>query len=1000
MPPKKSTTAKSSSAKKTTKKPAKLKTEKKSTKPSLAPAKPTRPDTRQIVVRGARMHNLKNIDVSIPRDQLTVVTGVSGSGKSSLAFDTIYAEGQRRYVESLSTYARQFLQLQEKPEVDTIDGLSPAISIDQKSTSRNPRSTVGTVTEMYDYLRLLFAKVGTPINPHTGRKLVSQSPGQIVDALNDWAEGEKYLILAPIIRDKKGEHKGTLEKIKRAGFVRMRVDGQVMTIDEEVDLNPKKKHSIEIVVDRLAKKDYSREVAKLSDGTVLESKNDDRLRVIDSIETALKHGEGIMIVHRLSDESDHMFSEHLSDPETGFSFPPLEPRLFSFNSPHGACEACQGLGYRLEVNRATAINPKLSIQEGAILPWASMGANANKWYLSLLEAIGDVYGFTIHEPMGHIAPDIIEKIFFGFGEESFKVKLRGAFRGKTTDSKFIGIAAQTEKRFNETESDFIRKKLREYMIESTCQTCQGARLSLYGRNVFIGNKTIADICHLSIPEAREWASRLEITDENANIVKPIQKELQDRLGFLENVGLSYLTLSRSANTLSGGEAQRIRLATQIGSHLQGVLYVLDEPSIGLHQRDNDRLIATLKDLRDLGNTVLVVEHDEDTMMSADHIVEIGPRSGRHGGELVFSGTLEEMRDLESETADFLFGRQSIETPRIRRKPIGKLTVSGARENNLQDLTVDIPLGIFVGVTGVSGSGKSSLINRILVPRLAQLLNRAKKPAGQHDDITGIDQLDKLISINQSPIGRTPRSNPATYTGVFTDIRDVFATTPEARLRGYKSGRFSFNVKGGRCEACNGDGIKKIEMHFLPDVFVPCEVCKGQRYNAETLEITYRGRNIAEVLDMTIDEACEFFENLPTIHHKLSAVSQVGLGYVQLGQSATTLSGGEAQRVKLATELMRKSTGSTIYVLDEPTTGLHFSDVKKLLSVLQKLVDKGNSVIVIEHNLDVVKCCDHVIDMGPEGGSGGGLVVAEGTPEEIADIKTSHTGRFLKKLMKV
>ncbi len=953
--------------------------------------------SKKIVVRGAKMHNLKNIDVEIPRDQLTVVTGVSGSGKSSLAFDTIYAEGQRRYVESLSTYARQFLQMQEKPEVESIEGLSPAISIDQKTAPRNPRSTVGTVTEIYDYLRLLFAKVGIPKNPDTGRSLQKQTPAQMVDAIDKWEKGEKFMILAPIVRGKKGEHRDAIEKIQKAGFVRLRIDKHIHTINEDIELDPNKKHDIEIVVDRLVKSSYAKKVVKLSDGSNIEEKNDDRLRVLDSIETALKYGEGILIAHRMSDETDHLFSENLSDPESGFSFPPIEPRLFSFNSPHGACEACHGLGYRLELNREASLNPKLSIREGGILPWASLGSNSQGWYFSVLEAVGKKYGFSIDDPISKIKPEVIEKLFDGFGDEEFDVNLRGAFSGRKTKSTFEGLIVQTEKRFNESDSEWVRKKLEEFMIEAKCQTCKGSRLNVYGRNVFIGNETIFDTCSMPVPELRNWILSVETNSENEDIVKPIRKEIADRLSFLENVGLSYLTLSRTANTLSGGEAQRIRLATQIGSQLQGVLYVLDEPSIGLHQRDNDRLISTLENLRNLGNTVLVVEHDEDTMRAADHIVEIGPKAGAHGGELVFSGSIDEMEKSDTETADFLFGRQAIRTPRVRRKPSGWLEIYNARENNLKNVDVNIPLGCFVGITGVSGSGKSSLINKILVPTLARELNRAKKPSGAHDDIQGIKQLDKLISIDQSPIGRTPRSNPATYTGVFTDIREVFAATPEARLRGYNSGRFSFNVKGGRCEACSGDGIKKIEMHFLPDVFVPCEECNGQRYNDETLEITYRGKSIADVLSMTIEESVDFFDNFPNIKHKLEAINEVGLGYIQLGQSATTLSGGEAQRVKLASELMRKSTGKTIYVLDEPTTGLHFSDVKKLLSVLQTLVDKGNSIIVIEHNLDVIKCCDYLIDIGPDGGNFGGEVVCTGTPEEVAKEEKSYTGQFLKKM---
>jgi len=942
----------------------------------------------KIVVRGAKMHNLKNIDVEIPRDTLTVVTGVSGSGKSSLAFDTIYAEGQRRYVESLSTYARQFLQLQEKPEVDSIEGLSPAISIDQKTTSRNPRSTVGTVTETYDYLRLLFAKTGSPRHPKTGKPLQKQTPAQIVDTLNGWEEGEKFMVLAPLVRGKKGEHRQVLEKIQKAGFVRMRVDNEVMTVEEEIDLDPQKKHTVEIVVDRLTKADYTKKATELSSGQVVEEKNDDRLRLIDSIETALKFGEGILVVHRLNDGKDYLFSEHLSDPETGFSFPPIEPRLFSFNSPHGACESCHGLGYRLEVNRQVSINPKLSIREGGILPWASMGTNAQSWYFSLLEAVGEKYGFSIDEPIQKIKPEVLDKLFDGFGDETFQVKLRGTFYGKTTDSKFEGIIAQTEKRYNESDSDFVRKKLAEFMMETVCQECEGTRLNIYGRNVFLGEKNIAEITQLSIPEAKNWINSLQITSSNKEIILPIKKELVDRLGFLENVGLGYLTLSRSANTLSGGEAQRIRLATQIGSQLQGVLYVLDEPSIGLHQRDNGRLIETLKHLRDIGNTVLVVEHDEETIRTADYIVEIGPKSGAHGGDLVYAGTLAKMKDAKSsETADYIFGRKEIRVPRVRRRPTGKLKIKNAHQNNLKNVDVEIPLGVFVGVTGVSGSGKSSLINKILVPVLARDLNRAKTVPGAHDDIQGIDQLDKLISIDQSPIGRTPRSNPATYTGVFTDIREVFANTPEAKVRGYNSGRFSFNVKGGRCEACGGDGIKKIEMHFLPDVYVPCEACGGRRYNSETLEITYRGKNISDVLNMTVEEALVFFENFSVIQIKLKALDEVGLGYIHLGQSATTLSGGEAQRVKLASELMKKATGKTIYILDEPRIGLHQRDNLRLIKALQELRDIGNSVIVVEHDKETILSADYVVDIGPGAGRHGGKIVSEGTPETMSNFNT-------------
>ncbi|MCB9809894.1 excinuclease ABC subunit UvrA [Candidatus Peribacteria bacterium] len=965
-----------------------------------------------IAVRGARMHNLQNIDVDIPRDQLTVVTGVSGSGKSSLAFDTIYAEGQRRYVESLSTYARQFLQLQQKTEVDSIDGLSPAISIDQKTAPRNPRSTVGTVTEMYDYLRLLFAKVGIPVNPENGRELISQSPQDILDAIDYWDDGEKYMVLAPLVRGKKGEHKHLIERAQKAGFVRLRVDGELRIITEDIELNPKQKHTIEVVVDRLVKAPYAKQTETLSDGQVIEKPNDERMRVLDSIETALRFGDGIMLLHRLSDGTDHLFSELLSDPDTGFSFPPLEPRLFSFNSPHGCCPQCHGLGYRLEVDIESAINPNLSIREGGILPWGSLGTNVLRWYQSVLQAVGEVYGFSIDEPISKIKPEVLQRLFDGFGEEEFSVSLRGQFRGKVTKTTFPGISQQTEQRYNESDSDYMRKKLEQFMQEQQCAVCDGTRLNDYARSVYLPPDlskkqhkdlraegiNLPSVVRMSVPDCKAWVERLNPTPANERILNPIKKELIERLGFLENVGLGYLTLSRTANTLSGGEAQRIRLATQIGSHLQGVLYVLDEPSIGLHQRDNQRLITTLHHLRDLGNTVIVVEHDEDTMRSADYLIEIGPKSGQYGGQLVYSGTLEAMEQSHTETADYLFGRKKIAVPKTRRKPVGQLKIRGATENNLQDVDVDIPLGVLVGVTGVSGSGKSSLINRILVPTLANELNRASRPVGKHTKITGVEQLDKLISIDQSAIGRTPRSNPATYTKIFDDIRTIFAGTSDARVRGYQAGRFSFNVKGGRCESCKGDGLKKIEMHFLPDVYVPCETCNGKRYNSETLEILYRGLSIYDVLELSIDEAVKFFEHLPKLHEKLEMMQDVGLGYITLGQSATTLSGGEAQRVKLANQLIRKATGQTMYILDEPTTGLHFSDVAKLLKVLQRLVDMGNSVLVIEHNLDVIKCCDSLIDLGPEGGSGGGHVVATGTPEQVASVEGSYTGQFLKGML--
>ena len=953
--------------------------------------------SKSLVVRGARTHNLKDITVKIPRDKLVVITGVSGSGKSSLAFDTIYAEGQRRYVESLSTYARQFLQLQEKPEVESIEGLSPAISIDQKTASRNPRSTVGTVTEIYDYLRLLFAKLGTPVHPETKKPLMAQSPSQMVDTINQWPEGVKFLVMAPMIADQKGAHRDVLEAIQRAGFIRLRVDGEVRTINEKIVLDPKQKHTIEVVVDRLTKTDYALPQDTLSDGRVVTGKNENRLRLVDSIETALRYGQQRLIVHRLDEEQDHLFSETLSDPETGLSFPPVEPRLFSFNSPHGACEACHGLGYRLRLNKAAAVNPNLSIREGGLMPWKMVGSNVFAWYLSVLRSVGERYGFTIDEPLSEFSAENLERILDGTGQEVFAVALSGANRGKTTEATWEGLSQQTEKRYNETDSDFLHRRLREFLLENPCPDCEGSRLNVFARHVLIDGTSLDMVGRWSIPQVRDWLAGLDFSAENLPIVEPIRKELLNRLSFLENVGLEYLNLMRSANTLSGGEAQRIRLATQIGSQLEGVLYVLDEPSIGLHQRDNEKLINTMKQLRDLGNTVLVVEHDEDTMKEADFLVEIGPQAGAHGGELVFSGSLKELLSkAKTETADFLTGRQHITIPKRRRRPTSQLKIIGAQENNLQDVTVEVPLGVLTGITGVSGSGKSSLINRILAPVLARDLNRAKRPAGAHKAIEGVDALDKLILIDQSPIGRNPRSNPATYTMVFNDIRELFAATPEARSRGYNSGRFSFNIKGGRCEDCNGDGVKKIEMHFLPDVYVTCESCQGQRYNPETLEITYRGKNINEVLNLTVEEAHHFFAAIPAVVEKTAAMLAVGLGYVQLGQSSTTLSGGEAQRVKLATELMRRSTGKTAYILDEPTTGLHFSDVKKLLEVLNRLVDKGNSVLVIEHNLDVIKTCDWLIDMGPDGGTGGGRVVATGTPEKVAECPESYTGIFLKR----
>lgn len=934
----------------------------------------------KIVVRGAREHNLKNIDVEIPRDKLVVITGLSGSGKSSLAFDTIYAEGQRRYVESLSAYARQFLGLMEKPDVDQIDGLSPAISIDQKSSSRNPRSTVGTVTEIYDYMRLLWARIGVPHCPTCGREVTRQTSGQIVDQVMELPKGSRIMILAPVVDDKKGEHRAIAQELKKAGYSRVRVDGTVLDLSEFPNLDKQKKHTVEAVVDRM---------------TV---EADERQRMIDSVEQALALGEGVVKILLADNDKISVYSEHYACPvhrEVGL--PEIAPRNFSFNSPHGACPHCTGLGTRLEVDPELVIpNRRLSISEGAIRPWSRTTARVT-WYTRLTEAVAKHYGFSIDVPVSQMKPEHLRVILYGAGEQS--LAMRGP-SGRTYHTVFEGVIPNLERRYHETDSDFVRREISKYMAERQCPVCHGKRLKPEMLAVTVGGKSIVDVTTLSIEAACGFFNGLKLSQREQNIAYQIMKEIRARLQFLGDVGLNYLTLDRSANTLAGGEAQRIRLATQIGSSLMGVLYILDEPSIGLHQRDNDRLISTLLRLRNLGNTVIVVEHDEDTIRTADWLIDIGPRAGEHGGKVVAAGTPADIAaNADSLTGQYLAGKLQLETPSRRRPGTGRcLEIKGAREHNLKSIDVKIPLGQFVTVTGVSGSGKSSLINDILAKKLAQVFHRAGDLPGKHDDIEGVKNLDKVISVDQSPIGRTPRSNPATYTGVFGDIRELFAATPEAKIRGYKAGRFSFNVKGGRCEVCKGDGIIKIEMHFLPDVYVTCEECKGRRYNREALEIHYKGKTIADVLDMTVEEALQFFENIPRVQRKIETLNNVGLGYIRLGQPATTLSGGEAQRIKLATELARRSTGRTLYILDEPTTGLHFEDVKKLLEVLNALVESGNTVLVIEHNLDIIKSADWVIDMGPEGGAGGGGVIAEGTPEQVARAEHSHTGRYLKRIL--
>lgn len=935
--------------------------------------------TEKISVHGAREHNLKDISIDIPRDKLVVITGLSGSGKSSLAFDTIYAEGQRRYVESLSSYARQFLGLMEKPDVDQIDGLSPAISIDQKSTSRNPRSTVATVTEIYDYLRLLFARIGVPHCPICSKPVSKQSAKQIVDAVMGLKDAKKLLVLAPIVVDKKGEYAHIPEEFKRAGFQRARVDGVVYSLDEWPQLDKKFKHTIDIVVDRLI------------------NEHDSRQRLSESVETALDLADGVLKIVNAETETEHIFSEQfacIDHPEV--VIPELAPRTFSFNSPHGACSTCSGLGSRKEVDpKLILASDNLTIAEGAIRVWTNM--RDDSWNLKKVASVGDKYGFDINTSWKDLDDDQKNLILYGTGSEKFYVSL-GADRG--WDATYEGVIPNLERRHKETDSEFMRHEIEKYMTEKPCHVCGGKRLKPEALAVTVHDFSIMDVCELPIADALEFIENLKLNQTEAQIAHQVLKEIKARLGFLNNVGLNYLTLLRSANTLSGGEAQRIRLATQIGSGLTGVLYVLDEPSIGLHQRDNNRLIQTLVRLRDLGNTVIVVEHDEETMTAADYLIDIGPGAGVHGGSVVAAGTPSEVsKNKDSVTGKYLSGRLKIDVPKRRRSGNGKqLKIIGASEHNLKDVDVTFPLSTLTVVSGVSGSGKSSLVNSILARELAHKLQRAKSVPGQHRAIEGIEHLDKAIVIDQSPIGRTPRSNPATYTGLFTPIRELFAKTPEAHIRGYKPGRFSFNVKGGRCETCAGDGVIKIEMHFLPDVYVRCDECKGARYNREALEIHYKGKNISEVLSMTVETAAKFFENIPAIHRKLQTLLEVGLGYIELGQPATQLSGGEAQRIKLASELSRRSTGRTMYILDEPTTGLHFADVKKLLKVLNALVDSGNTVVVIEHNLDVIKLADHVIDLGPEGGEAGGQIIATGTPEEISKVKKSHTGRFLAKIL--
>lgn len=937
----------------------------------------------KIVIKGARQHNLKNVDLEIPRDKLIVFTGLSGSGKSSLAFDTLYAEGQRRYVESLSSYARQFLGQMDKPDVDSIDGLSPAISIDQKTTSKNPRSTVGTVTEIYDYMRLLYARVGVPHCPVCGREIRQQTVDSIVDRVMSMDEGTKIMVLAPIVRGRKGEFVKELESARRSGFVRVRVDGSIYDMGEQIKLNKNQKHNIELVVDRLV-------ISPSING-----------RLSDSIETSLSHADGLVII-AVPGGDETLYSQNYACPEHGISVEELSPRMFSFNNPFGACPACSGLGTLMQVDPELIVqDERLSLRQGAIKcsGWNNVDNN-NSIAKMYYQAIADKYGFTLDTPYNEIPSEGQHALMYGTGNDKLTVTRAGVYGSGTYQSAFEGIVNNISRRFKETSSEYARNELEQFMSATHCPECHGARLNPIALAVTVGGINIDQMSHMTVSEALEFVDSMKLSERDSLIAEGILKEIKSRLGFLQSVGLSYLTLSRSSATLSGGESQRIRLATQIGSSLMGVMYILDEPSIGLHQRDNDKLLGTLRRLRDIGNTLIVVEHDEDTMRAADYIVDVGPGAGIHGGNIVACGTYDDIVACkQSITGQYLSGAKVIPVPQKRREGNGKsLIIKGARQNNLKDIDVEIPLGKFVCVTGVSGSGKSSLVNEILYKHLAASLNHAKCRAGEHDDIIGIDGLDKVIDIDQSPIGRTPRSNPATYTGVFNDIRELFAATQDAKARGYSASRFSFNVKGGRCEACQGDGIVEIEMHFLPDICVPCDVCHGQRYNRETLEVRYKGKNIYDVLEMTVEEGMNFFESVPKIYRKLKTMFDVGLGYIKIGQSAITLSGGEAQRVKLATELSKRDTGRTMYVLDEPTTGLHTADVHQLLGVLNKLVDSGNTVVVIEHNLDVIKTADYVIDLGPEGGSGGGTVVATGTPEDIAGCERSFTGQYLKKLL--
>lgn len=949
-------------------------------------------DRKYITIEGARENNLKNINVKIPRDKFVVVTGLSGSGKSSLAFDTIYAEGQRRYMESLSSYARQFLGQAEKPDVDKIEGLSPAISIDQKSTNRNPRSTVGTVTEIYDYFRLLYARVGIPHCPNCGKVISRQTVDQMVDEIMKLPERTKFMVLAPVVRGRKGEHVKLLEKAKKSGFVRVVVDGSMYELSEEIKLDKNKKHSIDIVVDRLV------------------VRQDVERRLTDSIETALQLAEGLMKIEVIGERDENgvqkenaviNFSDSFSCPDCGISIDEIEPRSFSFNNPFGACPTCAGLGFKMEFDPDLMIpDQSLSINDGAIVVLGWQSCNDGKSYSNaILKALGKEYGFSLDTPFQDYQQDIKDLLLYGKNSRPVKVYYKGQRGEGVYDITFEGLLKSVARRYRETSAESTKAEYETFMTITPCEVCGGKRLKPTALAVTVGDKNIAELTELPITELAKFMKELELTDRQKMIGAAILKEIRSRLHFLIDVGLDYLCLSRGTSTLSGGEAQRIRLATQIGSGLVGVAYILDEPSIGLHQRDNDKLIAALKNLRDLGNTLIVVEHDEDTMRAADHIIDIGPGAGANGGYVVAEGTAEDIMKCENSiTGDYLSGRKKIEVPDVRRKPTGWLTVKNAYENNLKHIDVDIPLGIMTCVTGVSGSGKSSLVNEILYKKLARRLNKSRIKAGKHDHIIGYDALDKIINIDQSPIGRTPRSNPATYTGTFDLIRDLFAGTKDAKARGYGKGRFSFNVSGGRCEACRGDGIIKIEMHFLPDIYVPCEVCGGKRYNRETLEVKYKGKSINEVLDMTVDEACEFFANVPRILRKIETLRDVGLGYIRLGQPSTTLSGGEAQRIKLATELSRRGTGKTIYVLDEPTTGLHFADVHRLVDILRRLSEGGNTVVVIEHNLDVIKTADYIIDMGPEGGAGGGTVIARGTPEEVAKIPQSYTGQYLKRYL--